>query len=658
MAHRTPPKTEDCRLLELELSPNIRPPTPTPPEETTTLAPTPAQEEASPSSLAPSPTKAKGKSSPLKLKFRPPGKVQDMISKIERSRSHTLPTSPRSPKTPLSYSRLKGFKSEGGTPQIDASPTRRLGMLCSYAVPVKGGDDGDTASKNHFIGSSSLPDLEPGFFDKAMNSNGDISAMNGENSPTSTSASAVVTTPSSQASSNHSLSEATTTTTTLQLQPERRAIATADTLAPPPRPSAHHHHASTKAFNRETTVIDTDDDDLAGFDPLAATTIPIGSVKSVEGYINMSMTKSSITDSGGYVKMQPALLTSYVPSSKSPLSVAATTSVYAVGESSSNNSDAEQNIVDSNSKLLSPDSASSLRNSPDLPSSDHSDQDHGSMENLYERDEEFDHLTEPSRRKGRKTFRKFKKLFKRHKSIETPPKSKFSASSEKGRSVSPSSSTSTLTSSRKPRSISNVEQVKVTIAEENNSERELSPTSPSKPRSASHNDVLDDVPGYPVKRSYTMLTGHITDKYRKKVLDKKRADSSGSGGMSEASPTLSPVRELLREEEDGSSRGGGREGVDFTPPSKMSPLRYRRSLYCDQLKYKLRAALQNIHTPLSLSPIYLQLCVDDDAKCDSRYQLILLIQHALQRSRWRHDVMEIALLTELLKMIEPLPNEL
>ena len=94
------------------------------------------------------------------------------------------------------------------------------------------------------------------------------------------------------------------------------------------------------------------------------------------------------------------------------------------------------------------------------------------------------------------------------------------------------------------------------------------------------------------------------------------------------------------------------------PPAKMSPLRYRRSLYCDQLKYKLRAALQNIHTPLSLSPIYLQLCVDDDAKCDSRYQLILLIQHALQRSRWRHDVMEIALLTELLRMIEPLPNEL
>ena len=591
----------------------------------------PAQEEAS------SPPKAKGspakssKASPLKMKFRPPGKVREMISRIERTRSHTLPTSPRSPKSPSSYSRFKGFKSEGGTPQLDGSPTKRLGMLRSYAIPVKGGDDGetdgDTASKRRFFGSSSLPDLEPGFFDRAMNS---ASVTNGETSATHAAANPVL---SSQASSNHSLPETTTT-----LQPESRAITT-DTLKSPP-----HHPASMTVFNGETTVVESNDDELAGFDPFAATT-PIGSVKSVEGYINM--TKSSITDSGGYVKMQPALLTSYAPP-KSPLSTA-TTSVYAVGESSSNNSDAEQNVMDA--KLLSPDSAYSPRNSPEMPS-DHSD--HGSMENLFERDD-FDLSEEPSKRKGRRTFKRIKKLFKRHKSIYTAPKQ----AEKGGRSISPASSTSTLTSSRKPRSSSNVEPLKVTIAEENNSERELSPSSPNKHRSASQNDVLNDVPGYPVKRSYTMLTDHITKKYREKVLEKKRADSSGSGGMSETSSTLSPVKESLREEEDGSVQsGGGREGVDFTPSAKMTPLRYRRSLYCDQLKYKLRAALQNIHTPLSLSPIYLQLCVDDDAKCDSRYQLILLIQHALQRSRWRHDVMEIALLTELLRMIEPLPNEL
>ena len=596
------------------------------------MAPSPAQEEAS------SPTKAKGspakssKGSPLKLKFRPPGKVREMISKIERSRSHTLPTSPRSPKTPSSYSRLKGFKSEGGTPRLDGSPTKRLGMLRSYAVPLKGADEGETggALKNQFVGSSSLPDLEPSFFDRAMNSKVNASAMNGETGT-------AVTAPSSQASSNHSLPETTAAT----LRPDSRDDTTADTLTlPPPQ-----HPASKTVFNGETTVIGVNDDVLADVDPFAGTT-PIGSVKSVEGYI--SMTKSSITDSGGYVKMQPALLTSHVPP-KSPLSTA-TTSVYAVGESSSNNSDAEQNVRDT--KLLSPDS---LRNSPELPSSDHSD--HGSMENLFERDE-FDLSEEPSKRKGRRTFKlnkRIRKLFKRNKSVEAVPKS---AADEKGRSVSPASSTSTLTSSRKPRSISNVEQVKVTISEENNSERELSPSSPSKARSVSESDILDDVPGYPVKRSYTMLTDHITSKYRKMVADKISSRNEDTC-VSETSSTLSPVKELLREEENGSvQNGGGRDEVDFTLPSRMSPLRYRRSLYCDQLKYKLRAALQNIHTPLSLSPIYLQLCVDDDAKCDSRYQLILLIQHALQRSRWRHDVMEIALLTELLKMIEPLPNEL
>ena len=607
MAHRTPPKTDDYPLLD-ELSPNISPPTP---EDTTTVAPSPIQEEAPSPSTASSPQKVKGspsksKGSPLKIKFpSPAGKVKDMISRIERSRAHTLPTSPRSPKTPTC---LKGFKSEGGTPQLDGSPLKRLGMLRSYAVPVKGADDGDAmdGDNNRFKGSSSLPDLEPGFFDRAMKKN---NVANGENST-------AVNTPS-QTSSNHLLPESATT-----LQP---AIFADSSTTPP------------TVFNGETTVVEANDK-LARYDPFAATT-PIGSVKSVEGYINM--TKPSITDSGGYVKMQPALMTSYAHP-KSPLSVA-TTTVYAVGESSSNNSDVEQNVIDS--KLLSPDSASLPRpHSPDVPS-DHSDL--GSKENLFECDD-FDQSEVPSKHKGKRTIRKrLRRLFKRHtKSVDVSSKP-----DDKGRSVSPASSVSTLTSERKPRSSSNVEQLKVTISEENNTERELSPP---KSRSQSQNDVLNDVPGYPVKRSYTMLTDHITKKYQKKVLEKKRADSSGSG-MSEASSTLSPVKELLREEEECTQNGAV---CDLALPAKMSPLRYRRSLYCDQLKYKLRAALQNIHTPLSLSPIYLQLCVDDDAKCDSRYQLILLIQHALQRSRWRHDVMEIALLTELLKMIEPLPNEL
>ena len=171
MAHRshTPPKTDDTRLLELELSPN--PPTP----EETTANSSPVQEAASVSPPSPpkpkaSPPKIKG--SPRKIKFPSPGKVREMISKIERSRSHTLPTSPRSPKS-KSSSRFKAFKSEGGTPLLETSPTKRLGLLQSYAVPIKGGDNDvtDTGSaENHFVGSKSLPDYEPSFFDAAMNS--------------------------------------------------------------------------------------------------------------------------------------------------------------------------------------------------------------------------------------------------------------------------------------------------------------------------------------------------------------------------------------------------------------------------------------------------------------------------------------------------------
>ena len=396
--------------------------------------------------------------------------------------------------------------------------------------------------------------------------------------------------------------------------------------------------------------VQVDDGDASAHDPLSCATPD--SVRSVEPYV--SMTKPSITDSGGYVEMQPSLLTSYAQAKITQSSVAASPA-YAVGESSSNNSDLDQSMKDL--KLLSPDRIDSPRQSPE-PTSDHSTG-RGSMENLFELDDQ--EVVEEEKHKGKKRIKKrLRRFFTRHRSVEAPSKARKRGS---GTDSPTSSLPVTSASLRKARSLTH-EHLKVTITEENNVEREISPpTSPSKPRSASENDVLDDVPGFPVKRSYTMLTEHITNKYKKKVLDKLRSDtatSSGSG-VSEASSNLSPVKESPQEEDEIHATlisNGGKEMVDLTSLSKMSPPRYRRSLYCDQLKYKLRAALQNIHTPLSLSPIYLQLCVDDDAKCDSRYQLILLIQHALQRSRWRHDVMEIALLTELLKMIEPLPNEL
>lgn len=139
----------------------------------------------------------------------------------------------------------------------------------------------------------------------------------------------------------------------------------------------------------------------------------------------------------------------------------------------------------------------------------------------------------------------------------------------------------------------------------------------------------------PKRRSYTLLTRHITDKYAKRKSE---------GAHSPESPKKEPSPQKYH-------------NVKSLLPS-MNAEKFRDSLYCDQLKYKLRWALQNIHTPLSVSPIYLQLCADEDSMCDSRYQLTTLLQGALQQSKWQNDAMEVALLTETLRMVEPLPNQL
>ena len=46
---------------------------------------------------------------------------------------------------------------------------------------------------------------------------------------------------------------------------------------------------------------------------------------------------------------------------------------------------------------------------------------------------------------------------------------------------------------------------------------------------------------------------------------------------------------------------------------------FKESLFCKQLEYKLRAALQNVHVPLTSSPVYHQLRADGN--CDSKYQV-------------------------------------
>lgn len=148
----------------------------------------------------------------------------------------------------------------------------------------------------------------------------------------------------------------------------------------------------------------------------------------------------------------------------------------------------------------------------------------------------------------------------------------------------------------------------------------------------------------------------------------------------ERSKVMSPKQEVEEEEEEvgegeegriTASRGSGLDQVDrgstedmlerlghATPPAEMTPVTFKQSLFCNQLKYKLRSALQNIHVPLSLSPAFQHLHLSDGLRVDARYQLILLIQHALQRTQWAQNDMETALLTEILRMVEPLPSEL
>ena len=93
---------------------------------------------------------------------------------------------------------------------------------------------------------------------------------------------------------------------------------------------------------------------------------------------------------------------------------------------------------------------------------------------------------------------------------------------------------------------------------------------------------------------------------------------------------------------------------DATPPADMSPLTFKRSQFCTQLKFKLRSALQKVYCNT-------QLQLPDGGGGVARsmhHELMTLIKHALQRSHWTQLHMETALLSELLRLVEPLPNEL
>lgn len=174
-----------------------------------------------------------------------------------------------------------------------------------------------------------------------------------------------------------------------------------------------------------------------------------------------------------------------------------------------------------------------------------------------------------------------------------------------------------------------------------------------KERSKSH-EFLDGnrIPQRKVDR-YTLYMKDYSAKWEERKKNSPKRDSEEREGQSS-------LLGVGTDDVDGiSTTDDDLDRIDVAPPpAEMSPLAFEQSLFCNQLKYKLRAALQNIHTPLSLSPTYLTIQADADSNCDTRCQLILLIRHALQRSQWKHDDMEIALLSEILRMVEPLPNDL
>jgi hypothetical protein len=89
---------------------------------------------------------------------------------------------------------------------------------------------------------------------------------------------------------------------------------------------------------------------------------------------------------------------------------------------------------------------------------------------------------------------------------------------------------------------------------------------------------------------------------------------------------------------------------------EMSPEEFRESLFCTQLEYKLRAALQNVHTPLGCGPQGWREEGEEETGPDLKWQLTTLLECALQCSQWVHDNMETALLSETLRMVAQLTD--
>ena len=169
------------------------------------------------------------------------------------------------------------------------------------------------------------------------------------------------------------------------------------------------------------------------------------------------------------------------------------------------------------------------------------------------------------------------------------------------------------------------------------------------PRSQSHR--LDGEVGVARKKRQDCYTLYMQD-YSNKLEEQKKQSPRHSEAISTAGIEEEGSSIDLASTNDDLNRG------DATPPAEMSPSDFKKSVYCSQLKFKLRSALQNVYTTFSSSHALTQVQNGGGVAKDVRYQLVMLLQDALEQRSWMQLDMETALISEILRMVEPLPNEL
>ena len=207
-----------------------------------------------------------------------------------------------------------------------------------------------------------------------------------------------------------------------------------------------------------------------------------------------------------------------------------------------------------------------------------------------------------------------------------------------------------MTPSKKKKGFASRIKEKIHFRKKSRSTDNSAPTSPKssadkyleknrrKPRSTS--DVTDSLPFSPLTdmsrpRSYTKLTGHITEKYR--VLSSQQKTSTHQLSAASRHSMKQDVR-------SGTSSDHTPEHVaDLVSSVEV----FRQCLMYRQLKYKLATALQNIHMPVPE--------LREGQSCKD--QLVGILTSALQQSIWLRQSSESSLLSEIVKILEPLSED-